>query len=840
MRKHLKKVIKKDLLILLVAIGIFCAGVILLWISTFRVPDLNNFNERIVAQSTKIYDRTGEILLYDVHEDIRRTIVPYEEISRHIKNATVAIEDAEFYEHIGIKPTAILRAVLVQFNIFGGDYYKGQGGSTITQQVVKNSILTKEKKIARKLKEWVLALKMEKVLSKKEILTLYLNEAPYGGNIYGIEEASRSFFGKESQELTLAEASYLAGIPQAPTFYSPYGNNVDKLNERKDLVLQRMLENNFINKEEYEKARKEVVEFREKTEKGIRAPHFVMYVKEYLENKYGAKVLTEGGLEVVTTLDYELQEKAEVIAKEYALTNTEKFNAENTAIVAIDNNTGQILIMVGSRDYFDEEIDGNFNVATAHRQPGSAFKPIVYATAFNKGYTPDTVVFDLKTEFSTYCNPDGTPILLQYKDKCYSPVNYDGKYNGPMTLRNALAQSVNIPAVKTLYLAGLQDSLKTAKDMGINSLTNINQYGLTLVLGGGEVSLLDITSVYSVFANEGIRNSHTPIIKIEDNKGKILEEFQSRPKKALPKQSALYISDILSDNIARTPAFGTRSPLYFAGRDVAGKTGTTNDYRDAWTVGYISQVSLGVWAGNNDNSSMEKKVAGFIVTPTWNAVMQEILAKYPDKKFKKPPMNYDESIKPILRGLWEGGTTYFVDKMSGKLATEYTPEETKEERVIKEYHSILHWIDKDNPQGATPSNPDTNGQYSKWEYGVQQWVLVNGYSTSTQQIPTQYDDIHTPEKAPKIQVINPSSIKIYSPNQRINILVSNNSSGGYPLTKLTFYLNGKYLGSSNTTTFSFTPSEIKGIKAENELKIIGFDSVYNRGETATILKLNLQ
>jgi len=518
MRKHLKKVIKKDLLILLVAIGIFCAGVILLWISTFRVPDLNNFNERIVAQSTKIYDRTGEILLYDVHEDIRRTIVPYEEISRHIKNATVAIEDAEFYEHIGIKPTAILRAVLVQFNIFGGDYYKGQGGSTITQQVVKNSILTKEKKIARKLKEWVLALKMEKVLSKKEILTLYLNEAPYGGNIYGIEEASRSFFGKESQELTLAEASYLAGIPQAPTFYSPYGNNVDKLNERKDLVLQRMLENNFINKEEYEKARKEVVEFREKTEKGIRAPHFVMYVKEYLENKYGAKVLTEGGLEVVTTLDYELQEKAEVIAKEYALTNTEKFNAENTAIVAIDNNTGQILIMVGSRDYFDEEIDGNFNVATAHRQPGSAFKPIVYATAFNKGYTPDTVVFDLKTEFSTYCNPDGTPILLQYKDKCYSPVNYDGKYNGPMTLRNALAQSVNIPAVKTLYLAGLQDSLKTAKDMGINSLTNINQYGLTLVLGGGEVSLLDITSVYSVFANEGIRNSHTPIIKIEDNK----------------------------------------------------------------------------------------------------------------------------------------------------------------------------------------------------------------------------------------------------------------------------------------------------------------------------------
>ncbi len=839
MKKSTKKAIKKDLLILLLALCIFGAGIILLWISTFRVPDLNNFDKRIVAQSTRIFDRTGEIVLYDVHEDIRRTIVPYEKISRHIKNATVAIEDSEFYEHAGIKPTAILRAVLVQLNIFSGDYYKGQGGSTITQQVVKNSILTREKKIARKLKEWVLALQLEKVITKEQILTLYLNESPYGGNIYGIEEASITFFGKESENLSLAESAYLAAIPQAPTYYSPYGNNVDKLETRKNLVLSRMLAKNFITEEEYKTAKEEKVDFKPRAEKGIKSPHFVMYVKEYLENKYGAKVLTEGGLNVITTLDYELQEKAEEIAKEYALENAEKFNAENNAVVATDNKTGQILIMVGSRDYFDEEIDGNFNVAIAHRQPGSAFKPIVYATAFNEGYTPDTVVFDLETEFSTYCNPDGTPILYQYEDRCYSPVNYDGKYNGPVTLRNALAQSINIPAVKILYLAGLSDSLKLAKDMGINSLTNTDQYGLTLVLGGGEVSLLDITNVYSVFANNGIKNPHTPILKIEDNEGNIIEEFTPKSKRALPELSALYISDILSDNIARTPAFGSRSPLYFEGRDVAGKTGTTNDYRDAWTVGFTAQVSLGVWAGNNDNSSMEKKVAGFIVTPTWNAIMQEILAKYPDEKFKKPSLDYPDSLKPILRGIWQGGETYFIDRISGKLATDYTPEETTEERVVSSYHSILHWIDKKDPLGLVPEDPTKDPQYNKWEYSVQKWAQENGYASTTTQIPNEYDDIHTPEKAPKIKLVYPNAIKTYSPNERINILVSNNSYGGYPLMKLNFYFNGKFIGSSNSTTFSFVPSEIGNLKPENELKVIGFDSVYNKGETTTILKLSI-
>ena len=829
-----KKQLKKDFLLGLVALCIFTASFILFWISTFKIPDLNSFDERIVAQSTKIYDRTGEILLYDVHENIRRTIVPYEEISRDIKNATVAIEDVEFYQHHGIKPTAFLRAIFA--NIKSGNF--GQGGSTITQQVVKNSILTTEKKIARKIKEWVLAVKLEKVMSKKEILTLYLNETPYGGNIYGIEEASLSFFGKQAKDLTLAESAYLAAIPQAPTYYSPYGSHLEKLEARKNLVLQKMLENNFISKEEYQKAKEEKVIFRKKSTKGIKAPHFVMYVKKYLEKKYGEKVLTEGGLKVITTIDYDLQKKAEEIVKKYALENVEKFNAKNASAVAIDSKTGQILIMVGSRNYFDDKINGNFNVATAHRQPGSSFKPFVYATAFNKGFTPDTVLFDLKTEFSTYCNPNGTPILPEYKDKCYSPENYDHIYRGPMTLRDALAQSVNVPAVKILYLSGLSDSLKTAKDMGITSLTNTNQYGLTLVLGGGEVSLLDITSAYSVFANEGIRNPHTSILKIEDKEGHILEKFEKQPRRVLPEASALYISDILSDNKARTPAFGAYSPLYFPGRDVAGKTGTTNDYRDAWTIGYIPQVSLGVWAGNNDNSSMEKKVAGFIVTPIWNSLMKEILAKYPDEKFKKPP-EYDKSIKPILRGVWQGGETYIIDKISGKLATKFTPEETREEKVVKQYHSILHWIDKNNIMGPKPKDPNKDNQYSRWEYAVQKWVKEKGLKDDTNPIPTEYDDIHTPGKAPKIKILYPSSTKIYNTKEKINILISNNSYSKYPLTKLNFYLNGRFIGSSNTTSFSFIPNDISGIKNNNELKIVGFDSVYNKGEATTNLKLDL-
>ncbi|MCH8049964.1 penicillin-binding protein [Patescibacteria group bacterium] len=717
-RAHINGFFRNILLLGFVG-GFFLAGAFLLWASTLKIPDLDSLYQRKVAQSTKIYDRTGEILLFNVHEDIRRTIVPLSDISRNIENATIAIEDVEFYEHRGIKPQAILRALFVNI----GELNFSQGGSTITQQVVKNSILTKEKKLSRKLKEWVLALKVEQQLTKEQILELYLNETPYGGSVYGVEEASKTFFGKSSSDVTLAEAAFLAALPKAPTFYSPYGNNRDELEERKNLVLERMFNNGFISRGEYEFAQKEQIEFQGQAVLGIRAPHFVMFVREYLSRTYGDRAIEERGFRVITTLDYELQEKGEEIVARFVETNVENFNASNAGLVAVDPKTGQILVMVGSRNYFDEEIDGNFNITLAERQPGSAFKPFVYATALFKGYTTETVVFDTQTQFSTLCDFDD---LENENTECYSPRNYDNIFRGPVTFRDALAQSINVPSVKVLYLAGIQDSIKTASSMGITTLSDAGRYGLTLVLGGGEVTLLDMTSAYGVFANEGKRNPYVGILRIEDSDGVVVEEFSHNPIKVISEEVALRISDILSDNKARTPAFGSRSDLYFPGYDVAVKTGTTNDSRDAWIIGYSPTIAVGAWAGNNDNSPMEKKVAGFIIAPLWNAFMQEILVKVPNERFRSAPQEYNENIKPVLRGVWEGGDLYFIDDRTGSPATENTPMENMKEIIVKNVHSILYWVDKNDPRGEKPDSPEDSSQFNAWEYGVFEWKKTNG------------------------------------------------------------------------------------------------------------------
>ncbi len=810
-------------------------GALLLWANTLQMPDFGSFEERKIIQSTKIYDRTGKVLLYDVHQNIQRTVIPLEEISRHIKNATVAIEDAEFYQHAGIRPTAIFRAVFIQ-PLKG----KGvQGGSTITQQVVKNTLLSREKKISRKLKEAVLSLRLEKLMSKDEILAIYLNEAPYGGSIYGIEEAAMTFFGKKAQDVTLAEAAYLAAIPKAPTYYSPYGNNRDKLDERKNTVLNRMLELGFTDEKSVVEAKKEEVYFIPRSDQGILAPHFVIFIKSYLEEKYGKDLIEEGGLKVTTTLDYNLQEKAEEIVAKYGESNEKKFNATNASMVGVDPKTGQILVMVGSRDYFNAEKGGNFNITLAKRQPGSAFKPFVYATAFKKGFTPDTVVFDLQTEFQSSCKPDGTPKYSETNpDDCYHPVNYDGMFHGPISLRDALAQSVNIPAIKTLYLAGMQDSLKTAQDMGISTLTNINQYGLTLVLGGGEVTPLDITGAYGAFATGGIKNPTTGILKIEDSNGKIIEEFKPEPNRVLEENVALMISDVLSDNSARTPAFGSNSYLYFPGKDVAVKTGTTNDYRDAWIVGYTPNFALGAWAGNNDNSPMEKKVAGFIVAPMWNAFLKEVLAARPEENFKKPEVNIPE--KPILHGVWRGGESYFIDKISGKIATEFTPLELKEEKVITNVHSILYWVDKNNPLGSIPEKPENDPQFELWEDSVLKWAENQKIKNETiDDIPKELDDVHKPEFNPKITIIEPRPENSYTENSKITIQLQNSSK--FPISRVDVFLNNIYLGSTVSApfNFSFNPSNIEGVSAKNNLKVIVYDSVKNKGEATTELNIEL-
>jgi 1A family penicillin-binding protein len=685
------------------------AGGIFLWVATLEIPDLSTFEERRILQSTKIYDRTGEVLLYDLHQDVRRTIIPFEEISYHIKNATVAIEDDQFYDHPGVDVRAIIRAALA--NLSQGDLLGGQGGSTITQQVIKNSVLEQEKRLTRKIKEAILALRLEQVLTKDEILAHYLNESPYGGTIYGVEEASQAFFGKSASEVSLAEAAYLAALPQAPTFLSPYGNNREALDARKNLVLKRMQLNGFITEEEFNEASNTEVIFEPQAVTGIRAPHFVMYVREQLAERYGEEALAERGFRVVTTLDWEWQRQAEQIIAEGVAENIERYNASNAGLVAIHPQTGDILTMVGSRDYFDTEIEGNFNVALAPRQPGSSIKPMVYASAIEEGYTDQTIVYDVRTQFSTACDP------WQFTSEapCYSPNNYNNQFVGPVSFRNALAQSLNIPAVKALYLTGIRDAIKLATDMGITTLNDPDRLGLTLVLGGGEVKLLEHTGAYATFANEGVRVPPRAILRIEDSRGNVIESPELVGERVLSRETALTMSDILSDNIARAPLWGNFSLVNFGDRDVALKSGSTNNLRDAWIMGYTPNLAVGLWTGNNNNDTMGGGLSGLIATPMWREFMDIALASTTREQFPQPPAVTND-LKPILRGQ-SFDTAYFVTQL-----LQNNPEqEVNLEALTSGIHSILHFVDKNNPRGPYPQNPAQDSQYELWEYGVQRW-----------------------------------------------------------------------------------------------------------------------
>lgn len=814
--------------------GIFLVSGFLIWAATIQIPDFTLFETRKISQSTKIYDRTGKILLYDVHKDEKRTIVPFESISPFVKNAAVAIEDEQFYQHIGIEPKAILRAVLVNLHLREG--YLGQGGSTITQQVIKNALLSQERTITRKIKEWILAIKLEHTMTKEEILTLYLNDAPYGGNIYGVEEASMTYFGKHARELDLIESAYLAAIPQAPTRYSPYGTNLDKLEARKNLVLKKMLSLKMITQEEYDKTLVEKVKFLPSQERGLLAPHFVMYIREQLAEKYGEEMINEGGLKVITTIDMDLQTKAEETVKHYVEQNETSFNAKNAGLIALDPKTGQILSMVGSRDYFDVKHEGNFNITLAKRQPGSAFKPFVYAAAFEQGYTPDTQVFNVRTEFSTHCDAWGNPLAGAEKSACYRPENYDHQYNGPMSLRDALAQSVNVPAVKMLYLVGLDNAIDMAQRLGITTLKDKSQYGLTLVLGGGEVTLLEMSSAYGVFANDGKRNPYTGILSIEDNQGKVIAEYSQNDTQVVSPEVARKISDVLSDNVARTPAFGADSYLKVDDRQIAVKTGTTNNYKDAWIIGYTPSLVVGAWAGNNDNTPMEKKVAGYIIAPLWNAFFTAASSSIPEEHFL-PAEKPAPTLKPALRGIWYGGVTYRIDKVSGKLATQYTPADLIIERVLPNPHEILYWVDKKDPTGPIPTNPYSDPQFLLWETPAQAWISAHGLpSAAFNAIPVGFDDLHSPSQVPQVQIIEPNSTTTYDRDQTLTIQTAITSS--FQIDRVDFAVNGTFIGSIKHTPFefSFTPNDVSTSTASYELQVTAFDSVGNR--TMSAVKFN--
>lgn len=669
--------ILKLILGLTLIFSLFVTGLFIYFIKDLPRPE--KFTEGTIAQSTKIYDRTGEILLYEIFGEEKRTIVSLSEIPDFLKWAVISVEDKNFFEHQGLDFNAIIRAIFYDLKI-GKPL---QGASTITQQLIRSYFLTMKKTLERKTREMVLALEIERRYSKDQILEWYFNLIPFGGNLYGIESASQAFFQKHISNISLAEGAILAALIKAPSYLSPYGEHLDELLGRKDYVLDRMLKLNYITKEEAEEAKKEEIEFQPNITP-LQAPHFVFFVKDYLEQRYGLDFLTRKGLKVYTTLDFGTQKVAEDTL-EKGVEEIKIYNAYNGALVSINPETGEILAMVGSKNWYgrsegcDEvtnkcKFDPKFNAALSLRQPGSALKPFVYAKLFQDGFTPNSIVWDVKTEFNLNCSPDADQEIGKYNTDCYHPKNYDERFLGPINLRSALAQSRNLPSVKVLYLAGGDDVLDYILDFGITTLKDKGRYGLSLVLGGGEVKLLEMVQGYSIFANDGIKSSLKFIKKIEDSEGKAIEELKITQTRILPAQIAREINDILSDNEARAPMFGLNSPLNLRDYKAAAKTGTTQDYRDGWIIGYTPSLVTGIWIGNNDNSPMTKKPAVILAGLIWQRFMEKVLKNFPKKEFISPEERIVE--EPVLNG------------------------------ILPANHSILYYLDRNDPQ------------YPFWEKGV--------------------------------------------------------------------------------------------------------------------------
>lgn len=622
LRLNKKSLAVGGVLALLISIGL---GSYATYLFAFAdLPPVSDLVEKKQPVTTRILDRNGE-LLFRIYEDENRTLINLSELPPHVIDATIAIEDKYFFAHRGFSASGIMRAMIAN-----AQTDSIQGGSTITQQLVKNRLLTSERTFRRKIREMILAIQVERAFSKEEILEMYLNQVPFGGATYGIEEAAQTYFGKSARELTLSEATMLAGLPAAPSVYSPFGSRPELAFVRQEEVIRRMVEDGLISAEEAEEARSRPVLFRPNLI-SIKAPHFVMYVRELLSREYGDEALYQEGFEVRTTLDLAFQEEVQSIVSD-EVASLERMRVSNGAALVTAPRTGEVLAMVGSVNYFDFDNDGQVNVTLQPRQPGSAIKPLTYATAFARGKTPLSIVDDSPI---TYNLPGSRP---------YSPRNYDGSYRGPVTLKQALASSYNIPAVKVLAEIGIEPVIDQAERMGITTWQDRGRFGLSLTLGGGEVLMTDMAKLYGTFANYGQTVDLNPILEIKNSAGDtiyrnhcVLDGYNCPQRRTLDPRIAYQITQILSDNQARTPAFGPQSVLYIPGQEVAVKTGTTNSLRDNWTFGYTSDYVVSVWVGNNDNSPMSYVASGITgASPIWNKVTRLLLDPLSPHQFVRP------------------------------------------------------------------------------------------------------------------------------------------------------------------------------------------------------------
>ncbi len=750
----------KNLILIIVAL-VLLGSIALLgmfaWVSR-DLPDPNNLTTRAIPQATKIYDRTGEHLLYEIYGEENRTVVKMQAgfcnddpnfevdpagIPLFMTQAVLTAEDRKFCSHGGFSVTGLTRAL-----IFGGS--RG-GGSTLTQQLVKNAILTNERSLTRKIKELLLSVALERKYSKDEILQIYFNEIPYGSTYYGVQSAAQNFYKKDVKDLTLAEAATLAGLPQLPTYYI---NNPDALKERRDWILTNMAELGYITAEEAEAAKATDTPVRAADPEGTDdtgSLHFVLWVKELLINQLELteREVEQGGLKVITTLDYDKQKFAEEAVKANLEAQSATYGFNNTGLIGMDPKTGQILSMVGSADYFNDEIDGQVNVTLRPLQPGSSFKPIVYAAGFERGYTPNTLLWDVDTIFSTPTGP-------------YHPFNYNLKENGVVSVRKALQGSLNIPAVKMMYLVGYDYALDFAERLHYTTFTDRSAFGLSVVLGGAEVELLEHTAAYAAFANDGVYHEPVAILKVQDANGNVLSEWKADDgEKVMEPNIARILSNVLSDDASRAYIFGSGGKLTLPGRPVATKTGTTNNNKDAWTMGYTPSLVAGVWVGNTNGTTMKAHADGsFVAAPVWNDYMRRSLEGSAVEAFIAPQI--DTTGKAVLDGV-PPQQTVIIDKSSGLLATERTPARLREEKVCGEYHEILHYVDRSDPRGSVPSDPSKDPYYQPWEDSLAAYIVRYNEKKKPEEpalevcvVPTESDDLHVERNVPEITLLSPS------------------------------------------------------------------------------------
>lgn len=830
-------------------LGTFFVFIILAVVSR-DLPNPNQLLERSYELSTKIYDRNDN-LIYEVYGEKNRTLVKMEDISKHVKNATLAVEDANFYKHQGYSLKGMLRAA--RNTITGRGL---QGGSTLTQQVIKNTLLSQERTVSRKLKELILSLQLENRYSKDQILQMYLNESPYGGQNYGVYTATQAYFNKEPSELTLAESAYLAGLPQRPSVYSQFGTNPELGLERKNAVLGLMYEkgwigpdgkNYYISKGDYEAAMAEELVF-ETSSIPFRAPHFIFYVKQALIDLFGENFVEQGGLQVKTSLDLDFQDVAQTIVEE-EIADAESLNVYNGGMVAIDPKTGHIIAMVGSKGYFlDSYPEGcisgttgedsclfepELNVTLANRQPGSAIKPLTYAAMLKEGYTAAYTLLDVPTKFPG-----------ERVDKPYVPENYDGIFRGPMSLRRSLGNSLNIPAVKALGIVGLDNMIDLAEEMGISTFGDRSRYGLALTLGGGETKLLELTGAFTAFANKGIFHKPSPILEVKDSRGNMLYNWRDENgKKVLGEDVAFLISDILSDDGARSAVFGLGSLLKIPNFEVAVKTGTTDDKRDNYAIGFTPQIAIGVWVGNNNNDRMNPYVASGITgaTPIWNRAMTTYLNDY----LKDTPEEFDPP---------SNVEKFTVDNLTGmkifdgdKVRTEWFVKGTEPTSISDWYQTVV--VCKEDGKIANDACRDADreeertyigikAELPEWQMYVDKWVSEqysddstyfppkmktcldfddDGDVKSSNKICTEIVDFKDGDKVPldfRLSVEVSSSKDV----ERVNIYmddakVTEDASEPFGYN---FELTAKDIGSHR---FTVSAKDEKGNKAEDEITL---------------------